>query len=212
MSIYSQNRSKEHTRKISLAQIGNKRGLGYIHTEETRKRISEMNKGKIISLEVRKKLSQIQKEKWKNDKITERQKEVLFKKGEHRSLGNEFKKGEVRFKGETASNWQGGISFEPYGLAWTKQLRESIRERDNYVCQLCNKHQSQLKRKLSIHHIDYIKTNIFTFNLISICVNCHIITNNNRNHWTTFFRNYLSEKYGYKYNYQQKLLVDRRIV
>ena len=112
------------------------------------------------------------------------------------------------FSGEKNHFWKGGISFEPYGLAWTKQLKESIRQRDNHVCQLCNKHQSQLKTKLSVHHIDYVKTNIFTFNLISLCVNCHMITNNNRTHWTTFFRNYLNEKYGYNYTTQQKTLVN----
>ena len=110
-------------------------------------------------------------------------------------------------KGEKNSLWRGGISFEPYGLAWKKQLKRSIRERDNNVCQLCNKHRVQLKEALSVHHIDYIKTNTFTFNLISLCRSCHRLTIINRNQWTQFFRNYLSEKYGYHYTSQQKLLV-----
>ena len=149
---------------------GNKYSLGYKHTKEHNRKLSESNKYKIFSKETRSKLSLALK--------------------------------------DNKNSWKGGISFEPYGLAWTEQLKESIRQRDNNVCQVCNKHQSQLKIKLNIHHIDYIKTNIFTFNLISLCNRCHTITNANRNHWTTFFRNYLSEKYGYKYILQQKTLVN----
>lgn len=101
---------------------------------------------------------------------------------------------------EKHPNWLGGKSFEPYGLEWTNQLRQSIRERDNHVCQLCNKHQSQLKRILCIHHIDYVKTNNFTFNLVSLCITCHVKTNYNRDYWKLFFRNFLQDKYGYKYH------------
>ena len=111
-------------------------------------------------------------------------------------------------RGDKSGMWRGGLSFEPYGLAWTRGFRQSIRERDNHCCQLCEKHQSQLKKSLSIHHIDYVKTNCFTFNCISLCITCHAFTNSKRQYWKNFFQQYLRDKYGYSYISQQNLLVD----
>lgn len=185
--------------------------FGKHHSKESIKKISENKKGKCVgkdnpfygkhhSLETRRKMSLVGKGKtsWcKGTKGILKPNKTSFKKGHNRTPS-----------GKGHPNWQGGKTFEPYGLSWTKQFKESIRDRDNNVCQLCKKHQIQLKRKLSVHHIDYIKTNVFTFNLISLCVNCHSVTNYNKNHWTTFFRNYLSEKYGYNYITNQKIILD----
>ena len=38
-------------------------------------------------------------------------------------------------------NWNNGSSFEPYPIGWSKILKESIRVRDNHVCQICGKKQ-----------------------------------------------------------------------
>lgn len=92
-----------------------------------------------------------------------------------------------------------GRSFEPYGFDFNDKFKRFIRERDNFTCQLCKKHETG-KKKFSIHHIDYIKINNFTFNLITLCKHCHALTNYNRENWTLFFQNYLSERYGYKYH------------
>lgn len=194
--------SEETLKKMSINRKGKTVGknhpfYGKHHTKESLEKMSKNRKGKLVGKD----------NPFYGKHHTEEvlQKNRKFHLGKHYSPKTEFKKGEIRFKGETASNWQGGKSFEVYGLVWTKQLKESIRERDNYVCQLCKKHQSQLKRKLTVHHIDYIKINTFTFNLISLCVFCHALTNFNRNHWTSFFRNYMEEKYGYNYiNLNQK--------
>lgn len=63
-----------------------------------------------------------------------------------------------KISGENNWNWQGGKSFEPYSIDWTETLRRSIRERDNYVCQMCGKTQIEelenIERKLAIHHMD----------------------------------------------------------
>ena len=215
-------RTEEAKRKMSELKKGKQYALGYKHTKEARIKISEANKGKTLTKETRSKLSEANKGKTLS--LESKRKIGLSKMGNKYCLGikhtEETKRKHRLYKpteetkrkislslmGERSYLWKGGISFEPYGLAWTNQLKESIRQRDNYVCQLCNKHQSQLKTKLSVHHIDYVKTNVFTFNLISLCTSCHMITSNNRNHWTTFFRNYLSEKYGYVYHSKQKIL------
>jgi len=117
---------------------------------------------------------------------------------------NTFCSKECLSKGISGKNnplWEGGISFEPYGLAWTRKLRKTIRERDNHTCQLCNKHKMQLKKNLFVHHIDYMKINNFTFNLISLCNSCHTLTNHKRKYFKKFFQDYLSDKYRYKYHH-----------
>jgi 5-methylcytosine-specific restriction endonuclease McrA len=88
-------------------------------------------------------------------------------------------------------NWQGGISFEEYPYEWKDDLKESIRKRDNYICQLCGVHQDELKNgqleKLDIHHKDYNKKNLNPDNLISLCRSCHVKTNYNREYWLKLF-------------------------
>jgi hypothetical protein len=93
--------------------------------------------------------------------------------------------------GEQNYNWQGGISKEEYGNDWTDDLRESIRKRDNYICQECGIHQDELNnwfKKLDVHHIDYSKYNLDPNNLITLCRNCHTKTINNRDYWTEYFK------------------------
>lgn len=82
--------------------------------------------------------------------------------------------------------WRGGISVEPYSVDWTKALKQSIRERDGFVCQLCG--EQIAGKTLSVHHIDYNKKNCDPANLISLCNKCHTKTNLGRDHWTEYFR------------------------
>lgn len=76
-----------------------------------------------------------------------------------------------QYTGEKAFNWQGGKSFEPYGVEWTEALKERIRNRDNHTCQLCSKKYK--KRKMPVHHIDGNKKNNGLNNLITLCISCH---------------------------------------
>jgi len=68
-------------------------------------------------------------------------------------------------------------------------LKESIRTRDNFICQECGIHQDELDRNLDVHHIDYNKDNLDPNNLISLCRTCHIKTNFNREDWQEYFEN-----------------------
>ncbi len=99
--------------------------------------------------------------------------------------------------GEKHPNWQGGKSFEPYGLEFNRKLKEIIRKRDGYRCQECFRHQDELfvntksgirPRKLYIHHIDYNKRNNNPQNLVSLCLSCHLQTNWDREDWTRYYR------------------------
>jgi len=99
---------------------------------------------------------------------------------------SEAKKGKYLF--DKHPNWMGGKSFEPYGTKFNKELKEQIRQRDNYTCQECGKTQEELKELLSVHHIDYNKQHNLPLNLISLCRKCHLKTNYNRKHWTNYFK------------------------
>lgn len=84
-------------------------------------------------------------------------------------------------KGEKSTLWKGGIQFEPYSPDFSREYRKSIRERDNYTCQLCKKNGK------AIHRIDYDKRNSNPKNLITLCFKCHSKTNHNRDYWTKTF-------------------------
>jgi len=83
--------------------------------------------------------------------------------------------------GENNHGWLGGISFLPYSLTFTKNLKESIKTRDGNKCRICGSED-----KLCVHHIDYDKLNTDTINLISLCHTCHNKTNFNRNCWKEY--------------------------
>lgn len=95
----------------------------------------------------------------------------------------------VHITGKNHYNWKGGISFEPYPVEWTKILKEQIRTRDYHVCQICGKTTEENGRKLDVHHIDYIKANLDTLNLIALCIKCHRKTNHNRDYWQIYLEN-----------------------
>ena len=66
-------------------------------------------------------------------------------KGKRVSIKTEFTR--ERVLGKKNNNWQGGKSFEPYGIEFSKKLKEEVRKRDNYRCQQCFRHQDELFRK-----------------------------------------------------------------
>ena len=102
---------------------------------------------------------------------------------------NPSKRKEVKEKisksnsGQNNGSWNGGSSFLEYPQDFTSKLTESIRLRDKHTCRECGKHQSELQRKLHVHHVDYNKKNCGTSNLISLCNSCHMRTNFNRKEW-----------------------------
>lgn len=116
----------------------------------------------------------------------------LFREGKLKVNGCAKMSQEGKLSGENHPNWLGGKSFEPYGIYFNNKLRKIIRERDNFMCQECDKSEKGLKRNLSIHHIDYNKKNNLQSNLISLCLGCHIKTNYNRGHWKRYFKNIMA--------------------
>lgn len=102
----------------------------------------------------------------------------------------------LNLSGKNCHFWKGGISFEPYPINFNNSLKERIRKRDNYICQLCGIMEAELGRLLDVHHIDYNKENTADNNLISLCRRCNAKVNTNREYWQTYFRIALLTPYG----------------
>lgn len=168
-------------------------------------------KGKKHSLKSSKKMSQNNSHFWKGKEYPKELIDKLrkFNIGNKYNFGNHHSEETKRkmsiaashprphYKGKGNPNWNGGKSFEPYGLEFNNELKEIIRKRDNYRCQECFRHQDELFRntksglskcKLYIHHIDYDKQNNKPSNLISLCLKCHIKTNFKREEWIRYFK------------------------
>jgi hypothetical protein len=94
-----------------------------------------------------------------------------------------------KMSGEQNPNWAGGKSFEEYGIGFDNHLKEQVRCRDKYKCQVCGCSQLENYRQLDVHHKDYNKKNNIISNLISLCHKCHLKTNYNRPYWTQYFNN-----------------------
>lgn len=95
--------------------------------------------------------------------------------------------GKWQVKNRTAEsnfNWRGGKSFEKYPVSFNNDVKNKIKERDGYKCQICGKIKGS---DLHIHHIDYIKENTYDENLITLCNSCHSKTNGNRKIWERWF-------------------------
>lgn len=95
-----------------------------------------------------------------------------------------------------------------YTFDFNFKFKELIRERDERICQLCNKLEEDLDKRLDIHHIDYNRRNSFQQNCISLCRNCHSLTQSNREEWTKFFQNLLKNRYNYEYTENQKIIIN----
>jgi len=184
---------RDNRGRFKKGEMNGKRNLFYgkKHTSKTKKLMGERKK-KLFELG---RINQAGKSNYFYGK----QHNIIWKKRHSEIMKKKYQEGYINpMKGHIPwnkglqsikqPNWQGGISFEPYGIEFNKELKEKIRKRDNHVCQECGKTQKELKRKLQIHHIDYNKQNNSSLNFISLCLKCHIKTNYNRTHWKRYFQ------------------------
>lgn len=70
-------------------------------------------------------------------------------------------------------------SAKEYGVNWSKQKQRCL-ERDDYTCQVCEKHQSGMSRDPAVHHITprshFDETPMemnHLDNLVTLCHSCH---------------------------------------
>lgn len=90
--------------------------------------------------------------------------------------------------GSNNYQWIFDRSLKEYPDEFNDELKEGIRIRDNYTCQLCYVKQKDYYRKLDIHHIDYDKNNCNDDNLITLCNGCNIRVNSNKDYWKDLFK------------------------
>ncbi len=190
--------NKKHRDNISKSLLGNKNALGHIGWNKgkkgiySKKTLKKMSKAKIG------KPSNVAGLHWKHT-------ENWKKENGLRMLGNTqgfqkdkapWNKGIIRIDtgGNKHWNWQNGKSFEPYAPSWKSQLKEKVRVRDNFICQVCSIPELEFNKKLDIHHIDYNKKHCRENNLVSLCNSCHTKTNKNRLYWTNYFNQKLFNK------------------
>lgn len=87
--------------------------------------------------------------------------------------------------GRTAINRQYPVDF--------KNKVEKIRERDDFLCQNkeCNMTQEEhlivYGSSLEVHHIDYNKYNNADENLLTLCKQCNVRANYNREYWQNLY-------------------------
>lgn len=182
--------TEDHRKKISQALKGRHQSVN-TEFKKGRKPTSVWNKGIPMNDEVKLKLSESLKgrqvwSKGKKFSIEYRKKLSDSHKGKKHSFETK-EKIRLAVSGEKSSAWRGGISKLPYSQDWTKTLKRSIRERDNYVCKICG--DIQTEEAFPVHHIDYDKHNCSPKNLITLCRSCHAKTNHNRENWIEYFKN-----------------------
>jgi 5-methylcytosine-specific restriction endonuclease McrA len=166
--------STETKRKQSIALIGIKR------SDETRKKMRLAQSGKKLSEEHKRKIGEDSRKKGKCPPsrkgcvVSQETKDKISKARLGVPLYNQ--------RGENSHCWKGGVSYFPYSVDWTDDLKRAIRKRDEYTCQLCGKEPA-----ICVHHIDYNKKNCNPDSLITHCENCHSKTNFDREKWLEYF-------------------------
>lgn len=74
-------------------------------------------------------------------------------------------------KGENNSHWRGGIE-KKYPKEFY-DIKDFIKERDKYICQICSKNVYR-SRHGHVHHIDGNRQHNYDSNLILFCSTCHL--------------------------------------
>jgi 5-methylcytosine-specific restriction endonuclease McrA len=165
------------------------------HTDETKQKMRQARVGIVFTQEHKNNIKKNHSYVWKGQHLTDEQKKKISLKHKGRIFTPEWKKkisqakiGKVsplkgkqrpNLSGPNHYNWKGGHSFGPYSIDWKDTLKRSIKERDKYTCQICDK-QPEI---FAIHHIDYNKLNCDPENLITLCLSCHAKTNTHRDYW-----------------------------
>ena len=164
---------------------------GYVHSEETKLKIGNGNRGKKFTNEHKQNLSKGQIGRI----VSEETRKKLSITGKGRIVLEETRKKISESQiGSNNNMWNGGSSFELYGIEFNNELRRYIRNRDGNKCIECGEEYND-GIALAVHHIDYCKTNNCERNLCALCKKHHSKTNINRDYWTKYFQKYINNLY-----------------
>jgi len=139
---------------------------------------------------------------WKKNVTKAKQGKKLSKK--HKQKISESHKG-LKLSGETKrklSLLKGGTGIphenSVYPGEFNNILKEEIRVRDNFKCQYCGmtqeEHFEKYGKNIEVHHIDYNRFNCKEDNLITLCKQCNISANFNRDYWFAYYKYIMENK------------------
>ncbi len=147
--------------ETSIRMMGNKNALGHKHSEEAKRKMSELHKGKSLSFNTKEKIRK-------------------------KLLGKSYLSLEVRRRmsekmmGENNHWWHGGISVlnkSERQLAMNtieyKLWRKSVFEHDDYTCQVCGEKGGVLNADHIKSWAEYPELRFEVSNGRTLCIGCH---------------------------------------
>lgn len=182
--------------RLQMSKSNARWNLGKHLPQATRQKISNKLMGNVVPESTRLAVSRALFERWSNPEHRYRMSQnmrILWSNPEYKERVRRSMFLNIP-RGEKAGGWRGGLSFIPYTKEFNKLTKARIRERDNYVCQLCSLSEADNGKHLTIHHIDYDKAHSVDNNLISLCVICNTRVNTNRAYWTQYFNGVIRNK------------------
>jgi hypothetical protein len=96
-------------------------------------------------------------------------------------------------KGKLHCNYKENKIRDEYPIEFSISLKENIKERDNYECQgkdcsmTQEEHYMMYGRDIEVHHIDYNRKNCKETNLITLCKQCNLRANYNKDYWAQYY-------------------------
>ena len=216
-------RPEVRAKMSASAKLRPSNSLGVKRSAETKKKLSDIAKLRVVSEEQKKKTSNSLKGRipWNKNKhtgpksIETRNKIAVGRTGKHHTKETKKRisviKKSQHLTGEKAPRWQGGISFEPYCPKWTPELHERIRAFFNYECLLCGKSTEENGEALCCHHVEYDKQACChgkPVHFAALCRSCHGKTggskDNNRQYWEDIIHIIIYELYNDKSYYTKE--------
>jgi len=145
--------SEKYSAKLSAAEMGNTRSLGRKRTDEAKAKMSAVKMGGKHTEETKAKMSAAHMGRKLTDEHKAKMSAAMM--GNTRSLGYKHTdETKTKMSGENASNWKGGISFEPYCPKFNNKKKEEIRNKYNRTCIISGISVLQNGRRLCVDHID----------------------------------------------------------
>jgi hypothetical protein len=95
-----------------------------------------------------------------------------------------------------------------YHKTFTIEFKENVRTFFGRKCVLCGKSETELDRRLSVHHVEYkIGEDCYKTPSVPLCDDCHNLPHakvSDRPHWIKFFNELIQSQYGGKWCYSKK--------
>jgi hypothetical protein len=189
---------------------------GHYVSEETKKKISDKRKGNSLTAEHRLALSIAARHRppmsdethrkmsiaSRSRKHTEETKEKMRIYHKNRSEETKRKLSDSLKRHFSETRWYGSVTYRDTQYCFKfKMVKEQVRAFFGYCCVECGTPQYLLKRKLSVHHVDYDKSVLCNGKLryfVPLCNECHTPTNYNREEWMEKYIFWIETYYGGK--------------